>query len=252
MRDAGIVAIKGTGHEGWKGALPYPDCSPALVSVAVAYAGHMPYTDKPEKLVENGWTRQGWRWDPAAYCEEQSVAPDQLTCVTNNAPGMGYELSDNSVASPLASIHPGESSGENLGNAWTTPYVAATVALLRSENLAANLTATEVMDLIHQSGATIMDTRSCTHATGAAEPDGWFYADADFFGIDLAAPEFTSEDQLSQRETQQLQYPWAYSCSDSVSPDTARFHLDNIPDYSNRRLDVGAAVRKAMERTGTN
>jgi hypothetical protein len=97
-----------------------------------------------------------------------------------------------------------------------------------------------------------MDTRSCTHAPGAAEPDDWFYADADFFGIDLAAPEFTSEAQLRQSETQLLQYPWAYSCSDSVSPDTARFHLDNVPDYNNRRLDVGTVVRKAMERTGTN
>jgi hypothetical protein len=246
MLDAGIIAIKGAGHEGWKGALPYPDCSPALLSVGVAFTGTLPRHPKPDKMAENGWNAQGWRWHPSAYCEENSIQPKQISCATNNAPSMGYRLSTNESPSPLMAVHPMESQGNNLGNALVTPYVAAAIAVLRSKNLAPDTNASHLLDIIHATGLTVWDKRRCDQAPEQPEPDGWLRANLDFFNIELApyvAPQAKADlKKITERESQLIQHPWAYSCSDSESPDTRDFYLENIDDYSNKLLQIGAAV----------
>ncbi len=246
MHDAGIVAVKGAGHEGWKAALPYPDCSPALVTVGAVYAGSIPREKKRTALTEDGWINQGWRWDPSSYCEENTVERDQISCITNNADKMGYKLPNNEVASPLMSPHPMESLGGNLGNAWVTPYVVAAVAVLKSNNLAPDINAAEVMDIIHRNGDVVWDRRQCDQDPGKDDPDGWVRAGFDFFDLILSPPPETKGSSLSKREIQLLDHPWAYSCTDPDSPDTAPFHMDNAPDHSNRRLNIGAAVSDAM------
>jgi hypothetical protein len=246
MRDAGIVAVKGAGHEGWKGALPYPDCSPALLSVGVVYAGTNPRTAKPEKLAEGGWIAQGWRWDPSSYCEEKTITRDQVSCVTNNSPDLGYGLSTGETVSPLMAAHPMESVSENLGNAWVTPYVIAAVAVIKSDNLAPGLSAPQVIDLIHRNGDEVWDRRKCDQNPETDEPDGWLRAGFSFFDMELASPDDSASPLLSERELQLLEHPWGYSCSDAISADTAPFHTDNVADYSNRRLNIGAAVNDLL------
>jgi hypothetical protein len=246
MRDAGIIAVKGAGHEGWKAALPYPDCSPALLSVGVVYTGAMPAAGERGATIERGWVSQGWRWHPDYYCEENSIQRDQISCATNNAPGLGYELSTGEIASPLMSVHPKESLGGNLGNAFVTPYVIGAIAVLKSSNLLPNMNATETLDVIHSGGVAVWDRRRCDQDPQTPEPDGWMRIGLDFFELKLASPVTNTGARLSEREVQLLDHPWVYNCTDATSPDTAPYHTDNVPDYSNQRLHIGNAVRRAI------
>lgn len=244
MIEAGIIAVKGAGHEGWKNALAYPDCSPALLSVGVTYVGTLPQHSRNTPLVEGGWAAQGWRWHPDYYCEEKSIRPDQVACATNNAPSMGYRLPSGEIASPLMAAFPKERNGDNLGNAWVTPYVVGAVALLKSDNLLPDLSAAEVIGLIHETADTVTDDRRCDQDPANAEPDGWLRIGLEFFDMELASLETAP----SERQAQLLDYPWVYTCTDPDSPDTAPFHTDNTPDYSNQRLNIGRAVKTAQDR----
>jgi hypothetical protein len=249
MLEAGIVPVKGAGHEGWKGALPYPDCSPALLSVGVVFVGTL-QPGKENSVVEGGWTSQGWRWHPDHYCEEKTITAGQVSCATNNAPGIGYGLTDGSVVSALMSAHPFESKWPTLGNGWVTPFVAGAVAVLNSENLAPDISAAEVIDAIHHSGGIVRDERKCDQDPGTDDPDGWIRADFAFHGLTLQPYTQPAGDKLSKREIQLLEYPWGYDCTDPDSPDTARFHMDNVPDYDNRLLNIGGAVEQLLNRSG--
>ncbi|MGI9309456.1 MAG: hypothetical protein ACR2P6_09350 [Gammaproteobacteria bacterium] len=244
MRNAGIVPVKGAGHEGWKGALPYPDCSPALLSVGVVFAGTL---SKGEKVAEGGWTGQGWRWHPSSYCEEKTIEPGQISCITNNAEKVGQSLSDGTVVSPILSPHPFESQWPDLGNAWTSPFVVAAVAVLKSENLAPDLGADEVVDLVHNNGDVVWDRRKCDQDPETDEPDGWLRVDFAFHNMELEPLVKSSRRELSPRAIQLLDHPWAYGCTDAKSPDTAPFHTDNVADFTNRRLNIGAAVEAVLD-----
>ncbi len=129
-RDAGVLAAVAAGNDGFRSALSSPACSPAAVSVGAVY--------------DRSYGTNVW-----GNCIDWTSGPDKPACFSNSS-------SQLTLLAPGINITAG---GVTMsGTSQATPFVAAAMAVLRSNF--PSISPTSLVDRMVSTGKSVLDSRN--------------------------------------------------------------------------------------------